>query len=83
MQRMHQELFRDTMRWFGLDPAYGAHIGTASTLTLATNNLMSLCGSFAAAEPEAAADVVFGARCAMILDALWVGDLLARFKIQV
>ncbi|GIF22046.1 hypothetical protein BJ973_002373 [Actinoplanes tereljensis] len=145
--RMHQELFQDTMRWFGLDPAYGAHLGTATTLTLATNNLMSLfglhrrlrgallghlaafemtsslpnraygnglrrlggtpaatrfydehvladavheqiaahdlCGSFAAAEPEAAADILFGARCAMILDALWAADLLTSFKIQV
>jgi hypothetical protein len=145
--RMHQELFRATMRWFGLDTSYGAHIGTATTPTLAVNNLMSLfglhrrlrgalighlaafemtsslpnrayadglrrlggtddatrfydehvvadavheqiaahdlCGSFAAAEPRAAADVLFGARCAMILDAIWAADLLKRFSAYV
>jgi len=141
--RMHQELFRRTMRWFGLDDTYGAHVDRAPALTLAGNNLMSLfglhrrlrgallghlaafemtsalpnraygnglrrlggtpdatlfydehveadsvheqiaahdlCGSFAAAEPEAALDVLFGARCAMALDRLWCGEILAAW----
>ncbi|MEU4242821.1 iron-containing redox enzyme family protein [Actinoplanes sp. NPDC026619] len=144
-ERMHQELFRATMRWFGLDLTYGAFVGTASALTLAINNLMSLfglhrrlrgaligqlaafemtsslpnraygnglrrlggtpdatlfydehviadavheqiaahdlCGSFAAAEPEAAAEILFGARCAMLLDAYWAEEMLGRFQV--
>jgi heme oxygenase-like protein len=140
-ERMHQELFRATMQWCGLDSTYGAHVATAGALTLAANNLMSLfglhrrwrgallghlaayemtsslpnraysngvrrlggdrvaarfydehveadavheqiaahdmCGSFAAAEPEASADVLFGARCALALDALWATGVLA------
>jgi hypothetical protein len=39
-----------------------------------------LCGSFAAAEPEAAPDVLFGARCALAVDALWAADLLAGWS---
>jgi hypothetical protein len=35
-----------------------------------------LCGSFAAAEPELAGDVLFGARCALALDARWATGLL-------
>jgi len=140
--RMHQELFRDTMRWLGLETTYGSYVDRATAITLAVNNVMSLfglhrrlrgallghlaafemtsslpnraygnglrrlggppeatrfydehvvadavheqiaahdmCGSFAAAEPEAAAGVLFGARCAMILDAFWAGDFLER-----
>lgn len=143
-ERMHQELFRSTMRWCGLDSTYGAHVATAGALTLAANNLMSLfglhrrwrgallghlaayemtsslpnraygngvrrlggdrtaarfydehveadavheqiaahdmCGSFAAAEPEASADVLFGARCVLALDALWATDVLAAWS---
>jgi len=142
-ERMHQELFRQTMRWFGLDLTYGAYVDVAGALTLATNNLMSLfglhrrlrgallghlaayemtsslpnrayanglrrlggdpaatrfydehveadavheqiaahdlCGSFAAAEPEAAPEVLFGARCAVAVDALWSADVLAAW----
>jgi heme oxygenase-like protein len=142
--RMHQELYRETMRWFGLDVSYGSQVDAATPLTLAGNNLMSffglhrrlrgaligqlavfemtsslpnraygnglrrlggtegatrfydehviadavheqlaahdLCGSFAADEPEAAADILFGARCAVLLDAFWAQDLLARFR---
>ncbi|MEU4693560.1 iron-containing redox enzyme family protein [Actinoplanes sp. NPDC023714] len=138
--KMHQELFKQTMRWFGLDTAYGAHVDVASTRTLANNNLMSLfglhrrnrgmiighlaayemtstqpnraygnglrrlggdpvatafydehveadavheqiaahdmAGAFARAEPELAGDVLFGARCALALDAVWARDIL-------
>lgn len=38
-----------------------------------------LCGSFCVAEPEAAADVLFGARCALAVDALWAAHLLERW----
>ncbi|MEU8243518.1 iron-containing redox enzyme family protein [Actinoplanes missouriensis] len=38
-----------------------------------------MAGSFARAEPELASDVLFGARCALILDALWARDLLASW----
>jgi Iron-containing redox enzyme len=143
-EKMHQELFRRTMRWFGLDLAYGAHIGSVGAATLATNNLMSLfglhrrlrgallghlaayemtsslpnraygsglrrlggdpdatrfydehveadavheqiaahdlCGSFAVAEPEAAGDVLFGARCALALDGVWAGRMLDAWQ---
>jgi hypothetical protein len=142
--RMHQELFRRTMRWFGLDESYGAYVDRAPAGTLAGNNLMSLfglhrrlrgallghlaafemtsslpnraygnglrrlggtpdavlfydehveadavheqiaahdlCGSFAAAEPEAAGDVLFGARCAMALDETWRAEVLATWS---
>ena len=140
VDRMHQELFRGTMRWFGLDLTYGAYVESVDAATLATNNLMSLfglhrrrrgallghlaayemtsslpnraygnglrrlggdaaatrfydehveadavheqiaaydmCGSFAAAEPELAGDVLFGARCALALDARWATGVL-------
>jgi hypothetical protein len=42
--RMHQELFKQTMRWFDLDPTYGAYVDSVGAATLATNNLMSLFG---------------------------------------
>ncbi|MGX6600681.1 iron-containing redox enzyme family protein [Micromonosporaceae bacterium Da 78-11] len=138
--RMHQELFKRTMSWFGLDLTYGAYVDSVGALTLATNNLMSLfglhrrhrgallghlaayemtsslpnrsyanglrrlggdadatafydehveadavheqiaahdlCGSFAVAEPDLAGDVLYGARCALALDARWAQGLL-------
>jgi heme oxygenase-like protein len=141
--RMHQELFKQTMRWFDLDTTYGAYVGSAGAATLATNNLMSLfglhrrnrgalighlaayemtsslpnraygnglrrlggdaaatafydehveadavheqiaihdlCGSFATDEPELAGDVLFGARCALALDAHWATGVLAAW----
>jgi hypothetical protein len=43
-ERMHAELFRTTMRELGLDDTYGAYLGAAPAITLATNNLMSLFG---------------------------------------
>jgi hypothetical protein len=39
--RMHQELFKQTMAWFDLDLTYGAYVDTAPAATLAVNNLMS------------------------------------------
>jgi hypothetical protein len=36
-----------------------------------------MCGSFCMAEPERAPDVLFGARCALALDALWATSVLA------
>ncbi|MBM2616645.1 iron-containing redox enzyme family protein [Actinoplanes sp. LDG1-06] len=42
--RMHQELFKQTMRWFGLDTTYGAYVDSVGAPTLAVNNLMSLFG---------------------------------------
>ncbi|WP_328468151.1 iron-containing redox enzyme family protein [Actinoplanes sp. NBC_00393] len=138
--RMHQELFKQTMRWFDLDLTYGAYVDSVGAATLATNNLMSLfglhrsrrgaiighlaayemtstqpnrsygnglrrlggdadatafydehveadavheqiaahdlAGSFARAEPHLAGDVLFGARCALALDARWAQGLL-------
>jgi Iron-containing redox enzyme len=138
--RMHQELFKQTMGWFGLDPTYGAYVDVVGPGTLAVNNLMSffglhrrrrgailghlaayemtsslpnrayanglrrlggdaaatafydehveadavheqiaahdLCGSFAAAEPELAGDVLWGARCALAVDTQWARELL-------
>jgi hypothetical protein len=38
-----------------------------------------MCGSFCAAEPELAGDVLFGARCALALDAAWAGYVLDRW----
>jgi hypothetical protein len=35
-----------------------------------------LCGSFAAAEPELAGDVLWGARCALAVDNRWASQLL-------
>jgi len=36
-----------------------------------------MCGAFCVAEPERAADVLFGARCALALDSLWAAAVLA------
>lgn len=140
VDRMHQELFKRTMSWFGLDLTYGAYVDSVPAATLATNNLMSLfglhrryrgallghlaayemtsslpnrayanglrrlggdrdatafydehveadavheqiaahdlCGSFARAEPALAGQVLYGARCALALDAQWAATLL-------
>ncbi|GIF08332.1 iron-containing redox enzyme family protein [Actinoplanes siamensis] len=43
-ERMHQELFKQTMRWFDLDLAYGAYVDSVPAATLAVNNLMSVFG---------------------------------------
>ncbi|MGK5682564.1 iron-containing redox enzyme family protein [Actinoplanes sp. URMC 104] len=42
--RMHQELFKQTMRWFDLDLRYGAYVDSVGAPTLAVNNVMSLFG---------------------------------------
>jgi hypothetical protein len=42
--RMHQEMFRDTMTELGLDTTYGAYVDVVPWQTLANNNLMSLFG---------------------------------------
>lgn len=142
--RMHQELFKRTMSWFGLNCTYGWYVGSIGAATLAANNLMSLfalrrgnrgallghlaayemtsslpnrayanglrrlggdrdatafydehveadavheqiaahdmCGSFAAAEPELAGDVLYGARCALALDARWAAGVLTAWE---
>jgi hypothetical protein len=144
-KRMHQELFKQTMRWFGLDLTYGAYVDSAIAPTLAVNNLMSffglhrrrrgavlghlaayemtsslpnraygnglrrlggdaeatafydehveadavheqiaahdLCGSFAAAEPEMAGQVLWGARCALAVDAQWARTLMGSWGV--
>jgi heme oxygenase-like protein len=41
-ERMHAELFRDTMRWLGLDDEYGHYVPVVPAVTLAVSNLMSL-----------------------------------------
>jgi hypothetical protein len=43
-ERVHAALFADAMRAFGLDADYGAYVGHVPAETLATVNLMSLCG---------------------------------------
>ena len=43
-ERVHARLFADSMEAVGLDPAYGAYIDHIPAVTLATVNLMSLCG---------------------------------------
>jgi hypothetical protein len=43
-ERMHATLFADAMSAFGLDPDYGRYIDHLPAVTLATVNLMSLCG---------------------------------------
>jgi hypothetical protein len=142
--RMHQELFKQTMSWFGLDLTYGAYVDVVGAPTLAVNNLMSyfglhrrrrgailghlaayemtsslpnraygnglrrlggdaaatafydehveadavheqiaahdLCGSFAAAEPELAGDVLWGARCALAVDNRWARSVLGAWE---
>jgi heme oxygenase-like protein len=43
-ERMHARLFADAMDALGLDPRYGAYLDLIPARTLATVNLMSLCG---------------------------------------
>ena len=43
-ERIHAELFAKAMRAVGLDAAYGAYLDRLPAETLATVNLMSLCG---------------------------------------
>jgi hypothetical protein len=42
--RMHAQLFADSLAAVGLDPTYGAYLDRIPGVTLATVNLMSLCG---------------------------------------
>jgi hypothetical protein len=42
-ERIHAQLFADTLRGAGLDPSYGAYLDHIPGVTLATVNLMSLC----------------------------------------
>jgi hypothetical protein len=39
-----------------------------------------MCGSFCVDEPERTADVLFGARCALELDARWATWVLERWE---
>lgn len=43
-ERMHSALFARTMRGLGLDDSYGAYLDTVPAISLASVNLMSLCG---------------------------------------
>ena len=43
-ERVHARLFADTMEALGLDSTYGAYLERIPAATLATVNLMSLCG---------------------------------------
>jgi hypothetical protein len=43
-ERIHAQLFADAMAAAGLDPRYGAYLDRLPAPTLATVNLMSLCG---------------------------------------
>src|SRR4051794_30281920 len=43
-ERVHAQLFADAMEAVGLDSAYGAYVERLPAQTLATVNLMSLCG---------------------------------------
>jgi hypothetical protein len=43
-ERVHARLFADTMEALGLNSAYGAYLDHIPAVTLATVNLMSLCG---------------------------------------
>jgi hypothetical protein len=43
-ERMHARLFADAMEALGLDSRYGAYLDRLPAATLATVNLMSLCG---------------------------------------
>jgi hypothetical protein len=43
-ERVHATLFANTMRGLGLDCRYGAYVDRLPGVTLATVNLMSLCG---------------------------------------
>jgi hypothetical protein len=42
--RLHADLYAESLRAAGLDPAYGAYIDEVSALSLATANVMSLFG---------------------------------------
>ncbi|MFK4085216.1 iron-containing redox enzyme family protein [Kribbella sp. NPDC020789] len=42
VERMHAELFRTTMRWLGLNDAYGHYVPGVPAVTLAISNVMSL-----------------------------------------
>jgi hypothetical protein len=43
-ERVHAQLFAKTLAGAGLDPSYGAYLDQLPGVTLATTNLMSLCG---------------------------------------
>lgn len=43
-ERIHAQMFADSMAALGLNPAYGAYLDRIPGVTLATVNLMSLCG---------------------------------------
>ena len=43
-ERMHARLFADALEALGLDSRYGAYLDVIPAITLATVNLMSLCG---------------------------------------
>ena len=43
-ERMHSALFARTMRGLGLDDSYGAYVDAVPAISLASVNLMSLCG---------------------------------------
>lgn len=43
-ERMHSALFARTMRGLGLDDSYGAYVNAVPAVSLASLNLMSLCG---------------------------------------
>jgi hypothetical protein len=43
-ERIHASMFGEAMSALGLDPAYGAYLDRIPGVTLATVNLMSLCG---------------------------------------
>ncbi|MFL5818835.1 MAG: iron-containing redox enzyme family protein [Conexibacter sp.] len=142
--RMHAVLFAKAMAAVGLDPTYGHYLAQLPAVTLATVNVMSLCGlhrrlrgasvghlaafemtsslpnrrygnglrrlgfgveatdffdehveadavheqiaawdlagGLAAAEPALAADVLFGARALVALEARWAAHLLAAWE---
>jgi hypothetical protein len=39
-----------------------------------------MAGTFCAEEPELTGDVLFGARCALAMDALWAGEVLSAWE---
>jgi len=43
-ERIHAQMFADAMSALGLDPSYGVYLDRIPGVTLATVNLMSLCG---------------------------------------
>jgi hypothetical protein len=43
-ERIHAQLFADSMAAVGLDPTYGAYLDRIPAVSLATVNLMSFCG---------------------------------------